>query len=422
MGRESILVGLEIGTSKICAAVGEARPDGIIRILGVGQAASCGVRKGEIVDLEAAKTCVKEALIDAEQKSDVEIQSVILGVTGGHIKSFNNRGTIVVPEDRDEIWEEDIEEVRANANEVTLPQDHFFLHTITQHYYVDGQDGVLDPLGRHGRLLEADFHIIHGLGSRVKNSIRCVKELMLDVEEVVLNGIASALVVLDSAQKQQGAVVIDIGGGTTDYVVYVDGVVKQSGVLAVGGDHVTNDIVLALKLPLAKAEKLKIEEAALRIGTCLPGEVIELAEEPRFAGRTVDRETLNTIAYMRMREIFELLKERMDADGLLDYVGAGVHLTGGCSMFKGLDALAEEVFGVPAHVSHAQTMAGVTSAFLNPQFSTAIGLVKYAQMRQMEEPAAAGIGGLMNKLSGVFRRFRSPFGGRRSRTYEEEVE
>ena len=230
MGKDNILVGLEIGTSKICVVVGEAKADGPIKILGVGMTPSRGVRKGEIVDFDTALSCVRDALAEAEDKSDVTIKNVFVGVSGGHIRSFNNRGCVNLPEDREEIEEIDCEDVAISARDVSIPQQNAFLHTILQHYYVDGQDGVLNPTGLLGRMLEADFHIIHGIGNRIKNAVRCVKEIGLEVEDVVFNGLASAQVVLSQQQKDLGALVIDIGGGTTDYILYVEGAVKQSGV------------------------------------------------------------------------------------------------------------------------------------------------------------------------------------------------
>ena len=229
MASSDLLVGLEIGTSKICVVVGEGRPDGTIKILGVGQAPSRGVRKGEIVDFETAMKCVHEAVVDAEQKSDVMIRNVYVGVSGSHIQSFNNRGSVSLAEDRDEIDEQDIEDVKVSAREVSIPAQNAFLHSIIQHYHVDGQDGVLNPIGMLGQRLEADFHIVHGVRTRIQNTIRCVKELPLEVEDVVFNALASAQVVLTQHQKNLGALVIDIGGGTTDYILYVDGAVQQSG-------------------------------------------------------------------------------------------------------------------------------------------------------------------------------------------------
>src|SRR6186997_3221760 len=398
MASSDLMVGLEIGTSKICVVVGEGRRDGTIKILGVGQAPSRGVRKGEIVDFETAMKCVHEAVVDAEQKSDVMIRSVYVAVAGSHIQSFNNRGAVLLPEERDEIDEQDIEDVKLNAREVSIPAQNAFLHSIIQHYHVDGQDGVLNPVGMLGTKLEADFHIIHGVRTRIQNTIRCVKELPLEVEDVVFNPLASAQVVLGQQQKNMGALVIDMGGGTTDYILYVDGAVKQTGVLGVGGDHITNDISMGLRIPMTRAEKLKIEEGSTVLGNCLPGETVLLKDDSGFAGKEVERETLNTIIHMRLRETFELLKRRLEDEPFLDYLGEGIFITGGCSQLNGIDNLAEDVFGIPARGCHAQTMSGLTSAYENPQFSAAIGLIKYAQAMHSDRPRTRGWGRFVGKI------------------------
>ena len=397
MASSNLIIGLEIGTWKICVVVGESRPDGAIKILGVGQTPSRGVRKGEIVDFETAMKCVHEAVVDAEQKSDVMIRSVYVAVAGSHLQSFNNRGSVILPEDRDEIGEQDVEDVKINAREVSIPAQNAFLHSIIQHYHVDGQNGVLNPVGMLGQKLEADFHIIHGVRTRVQNTIRCVKELPLDVEDVVFGALASAQVVLTQHQKDLGALVIDIGGGTTDYILYADGAVKQSGCLAIGGDHITNDISMGLRIPMARAEKLKIEEGNCVLGNCLPGETILLKDDSGFAGKEIERETLNTIINLRLRETFELLKRRLEEESFINYLGAGIFITGGCSLLNGIDNLAEEIFEMPAHVAHAQTASGLTSAVENPQFSTAIGLIKYAQAVQTNRPRRR-FGGVLGKF------------------------
>lgn len=402
MASGDLIVGLEIGTSKICVVVGETRPDGTVKILGVGQAPSRGVRKGEIVDFETAMKCVHEAVVDAEQKSDVMIRSIYVAVAGGHIQGFNNRGCVTLPEDRDEIDDQDVEDVKVNAREVSIPAPNAFLHSIIQHYHVDGQDGVLNPVGMLGQKLEADFHIIHGVRTRIQNTIRCVKELPLEVEDVVFSALASAQVVLTQHQKNLGALVVDIGGGTTDYILYVDGAIKQSGVLAVGGDHITNDISMGLRIPMARAEKLKIEEGSCVLGNCLPGETIILKDDSGFAGKEIERETLNTIIHLRLRETFELLKRTVEEEPFINYVGAGIFITGGCSLLNGIDHLAGEIFEMPAHVAHAQTTSGLTSAAENPQFATAIGLLKYAQAVQVDRPR----GGFTRIFGRLFNRMR----------------
>ena len=225
--------------------------------------------------------------------------------------------------------------MKINAREVSIPAQNAFLHSIIQHYHVDGQDGVLNPVGMLGQKLEADFHIIHGVRTRIQNTIRCVKELPLEVEDVVFNALAAAQVVLTQHQKNLGALVIDIGGGTTDYILYVDGAVKQSGVLGVGGDHITNDISMGLRIPMTRAEKLKIEEGSVTLGNSLPGETVLLKDDSGFAGKEIERETLNTIIHLRLRETFELLKRKLEEEPFINYIGEGIFITGGCSHLQG---------------------------------------------------------------------------------------
>ena len=369
MSKDNIAVGLEIGTSKVCVAVAEVRADGSLKVLGVGQSPSLGVRKGEIVHLESVHKCVRDALADAEQKSDVSIRRAYVAITGGHIASFNNRGVVALPEGREEIDDDDLEEVKRNAREVNIPAQNAFVHAIIQHYYVDGQDGVLTPVGMLGNKLEADYHIVHGIRTRIQNTIRCVKDVPLEVQDVVLSSLASAQVVVSQNQKNLGVLVIDMGGGTLDYLLYVDGAIKQSGVLAIGGDHLTSDISLGLRIPLGRAERLKVDEGSAVLGNCLPGETIYLPPEPGFAGREIERETLNSIIHYRLREAFDLLKRQLESEPHLRYLGAGAVLTGGCSLMHGINHLAEEVLGLPVQPAQPPPLQGITSALANPQLS-----------------------------------------------------
>ena len=236
--------------------------DGALNIIGLGQARSRGVRKGEIIDPAQVEEDLRAAMFEAEQMADVEIRSVYLGVSGGHIRGFNNRGVHpVVSADR-EISPDDVEDVVKNAKAINLPAENTVIHAVRQHFYVDGQDGVTNPVGMLGARLEVDMHVIHGHANRLQNAIRLVRATSLEVDDVVFNGIASSLALLTNEQKELGALVIDIGGGTTEFVVYSDGVIRHSGVLAVGGDHVSNDLAFGLKVPLSRAEKLKIEYGA----------------------------------------------------------------------------------------------------------------------------------------------------------------
>ncbi len=399
MSSENILVALEIGTSKVCCVAADSRPDGSLKILGVGQAPSRGVRKGEIVDFDAAHKSVREALAEAEEKSGLSIRKVYLGLSGAHIEAINNRGGVQLPEDRDEIDEGDLEDVNASACEVSIPSENAFLHSIPQNYYVDGQDGVISPVGLVGHRLEADYHIVHGVRTRVQNSIRCVKEVPVHVEDVVFNPLASAQVVLDQGQRDLGALVIDMGGGTLDYAVYVDGVIRQSGVLAIGGDHITNDISMGLRIPMGRAERLKIEGGHAQLGTCLPGETITLPPEGGFAGKEVERDLLNSIINARLRESFELLRRRLEAEPYVRYLGAGAVLTGGCSLVRGIVPVAEETLGMPVQLAPTLPLSGLISALANPQLSAVIGVIKFVQGRaEVDRPKASVLG----RLAGWF--------------------
>jgi cell division protein FtsA len=248
--RSSTIVGLDIGTSKVCAVVGEINEQGTLAIVGLGQAKSRGVRKGEIVDFALAQEDIRNAIVEAEQMADVEIRSVYLGVTGAHIRGFNNRGFHPVASHDREIVQEDVEDAIKNAKTINLPTEHRIIHLIRQHFLVDGQEGVLNPVGMFGARVEVDVHVVHGLYNRLQNPIRAVKALQLEVEDIVFNGIATALALLNTQQKELGSLIIDIGSGVTEYAVYTRGVIKHTGALAVGGDHISNDLAYGLKVPL----------------------------------------------------------------------------------------------------------------------------------------------------------------------------
>jgi cell division protein FtsA len=406
MAKEQIHVGLEIGTTKICVVVSEGRPDGTISILGVGETPSRGVRKGEIVDFRTVADCVREALVDAEEKTNVDIRNIWVAITGSHLRSFNNRGVFNIPEDRDDIREEDLEQVEVNAKEVTLPPENSFLHTIIQSYHVDGNRNVTNPLGMVGSRLEADFHVIHGVTTRIQNTLRCIETLNVGIEDVVLSSLASAQIVLTQQQKDLGALVIDIGGGTTDFLVYQDGGVLHSGVLAVGGDHITNDISIGLRLPIARAELLKVREGAASPPSESRGGVITLKNDPGFLGSTIDRLALDTIIHLRIREIFELIRKDVESasEGILGVLGAGVMITGGCARLPGISSVASDVLGLDVHITNARDVGGMMQTFENPQYSTAIGLTKYAMAVSANIPEETPLERLGRGLRGIFRR------------------
>ena len=377
----SIIIGLEIGTSKVCAVVGELSAEGALNIVGLGQARSRGVRKGEIVDAPAVEEDVRHAIVEAEQMADVEIRSVYLGVTGGHIRGFNNRGVHpVVSADR-EISDEDVQDVIKNAKAINLPAENSVLHAIRQHFLVDGQDSITNPVGMLGARLEVDVHVVHGHFNRLQNAIRVVKGMQLEVDEVVFNGLASSLAVLSNEQKELGALVIDIGGGTTDYAVYADGVIKHTGVLAVGGDHVSNDLAYGLKVPLGRAEQLKVEHGAAFVEDSVKGQVITHTREPGLPVKTINLEHLRRIMSLRLEEIFQLVGQDVEQAGLLDYLRAGVFLCGGVARIPNIASLAERILQMPVCVGKTNSISGLKSALDQPEFAAAIGLVKFGSFK-----------------------------------------
>lgn len=397
MARSKIYVGLEIGTSKICVVVGEVRPDGGIKILGVGQAPSRGVRKGEIVDMESAAASLHEALVKAEERSDVDIKSVYLAVTGAHVACMNNRGRTEIPGGPAAVTEEDLDEVKQTAREIDIPQTNALIHSIVRHYFVDGKEPVLNPIGMQGQILEADYHIIHGIRTRIQNTIRCVREVPLEVEEIVFSPLASAQVVVSRAHKDQGTLLIDIGGGTTDYVLYQDGSVAASGCIGLGGDHITNDISVVLELPLQISERLKTKHGSVYFDSKTKGEMITIEPDHGYAGGQVDQNTLNHVIHARMKETLQLVFRQLEPTGFLGRISSGIFLTGGCSLLDGIADLAQNVFQLPVHKADTNSPSGMRTAFENPQYATPIGLIRYAQLLDQQtqsQPAPAKAGGL----------------------------
>ena len=381
--KEKIIVGLEVGTSKVCAVVGEVLDDGNIMVIGVGQANSEGVRKGEIINIDAAVECIHAAVADAEESAGVEIHNVYASVSGGHIRSFNNRGTVAVTNDDREISEEEVRNVLLNAKAVNIPMDHVVIHAIRQHFFVDGHDGIQNPVGMIGAKLEADVHVIHGVRTRLQNTIKCIKHVPLDVANIAVSGFASALAVLTSEHQQLGAVVVDMGGGTTDFIVYSEGTIQHSGVLAVGGDHITNDVAIGLRIPMNRAETLKVEQGSVEVPQ--EDEIIALKREVGLPDRHVSRQQLCRIMNLRVEETLTLVKKELEKQNLFDYLGAGVFITGGCARLRGLEGLASRVFGLPIHIGHSLTVGGPTAAIESPEYSTAIGLVRYALGSQRDQ-------------------------------------
>jgi cell division protein FtsA len=400
----SIIVGLEIGTSKICAVVGEINTANALNIIGLGQARSRGVRKGEIADAALASEDVRNAIVEAEQMANAEIRSVYLGVTGNHLRGFNNHGVHpVVSADR-EITIEDTQDVIKNAKAINLPIDNTVVHAIRQLFQVDAQLGIQNPVGMYGAKVEVDVHVVHGHVDRLKNSIAVVRGLQLEVEEIVFTGLASALALLSNEQKELGSLVIDLGAGATDYVVYADGIIKHTGVLAVGGDHISNDLAYGLKVPLKRAELLKIERGGACVDDSVKGQTISSDGELGLPPKIINLEHLRRIMSLRLEETFELIEAELSGLGLLDHLRAGVFICGGGARIPGLQTLAQNIFQMPAFLGKTSSISGLKSALDQPEFATAIGLVKFGSLQQKRKPAAGLADGIRKSITEFFKK------------------
>jgi len=401
----SIIVGLEIGTSKVCAVVGDLNPEGALNIVGLGQSRSRGVRKGEIADAPMVDEDVRHAIVEAEQMADVEIRSVFLGVTGGHLRGFNNRGVHpVVSADR-EITEDDVQDVIKNAKTINLPAQNHVIHAIRQHFLVDGQDGITNPVGMLGARVEVDVHVIHGQLNRLQNPIRVVKGLNLEVEDIVFNGLASSLALLSNEQKEMGSLVIDIGGGTTEYVVYANGIIKHTGVLAVGGDHVSNDLAYGLKVPLSRAEQIKVEHGSALPDEAVIGQTFSISNELGMPIKVIQLEHVHRIMCLRLEEIFQLIAQDLEQAGALSYLRGGVFVCGGGARIPQIAKLAEQVLEMQVTVGKTNSISGLKSALDQPEFATAIGLVKFGSFQQRKKAGKISLAeGFKSTLNQFFRR------------------
>jgi cell division protein FtsA len=296
-------------------------------------------------------------------------------------------------------------DVIKNAKAINLPNENTVLHAIRQHFLVDGQDGVTNPVGMLGTKLEVDMHVIHGNFNRLQNAIRLVRGMQLDVDEVVFNGLASSLALLSSEQKEMGALVVDLGGGTTDYVVYADGVAKHSGVLAVGGDHVTHDLAVGLKVPMSRAEQLKIEHGSAIVDEAVKGQSFTMTNELGFPGKEINIEHLRRIMHLRLEEIFDLIAQDVEKAGLLHYLRAGVSVCGGGSRVPHVAQLGEDVFELPVTVGKTNSVSGLKSALDQPEFASAIGLVRFGSYKHKKREGKSKLGGgLRDALARIIQR------------------
>jgi cell division protein FtsA len=370
------LVALEIGTTKVSAVVGEVKPDGSLLITGVGREDSKGVRKGEIVDFDTALACVKSVLFRAEESAQVEIGSVLLAVSGGHLQSLVNQGSKTITGKNTEITDADEAEVMDLARSFNLPPDREMIHSIGQHFIIDDERIVHRAAGLEGAKLALDMLIVHGARSRLHTPVRLVRTIPLELEDLVFSGLCSALAVLSPEQKESGALVVDLGGGTTDYVLYASSKIAAMGSLAIGGDHVTNDIATAFAIQTRQAERVKRDYGASVVDLAGKMKTVSVAADMSFEARQFTQGALHTVINARMDELFQFILKRLHGENL-HQLKSGVILTGGGAKLKGVRELAEKVFRLPCSIGRIQGISGAVTQVSDPEFAAVVGLIKF---------------------------------------------
>ncbi len=384
-----MIVGLDVGTSKVVAIVGEMQPDGLIEITGIGFHQSRGLKKGVVVNIDSTVQSIQRAVEEAELMAGVEIRSVYAGIAGSHIRSLNSHGIVAIKDH--EVTQYDVDRVIDAARAVAIPADQKILHILPQEFIIDDQDGIREPVGMSGVRLETKVHMVTGAVSAAQNIVKCVERCGLLVEDLILEQLASSYAVLTEDEKELGVCLVDIGGGTTDIAVFTEGSIRHTSVIPIAGDQVTNDIAVALRTPTQHAEEIKVNYGCALTQLAASQEIIEVPSIGERASRRLSRQTLAEVIEPRYEELLSLVQTELRRSGFEDLIAAGIVLTGGSAKMEGVVELAEEVFHMPVRVGLPQYVAGLSEVIKNPIYSTGVGLLlfggsnKYGRVRDLPE-------------------------------------
>lgn len=404
--RDNIVVGLDVGTTKTCVIVGEVTNAGI-DIIGIGTHPSSGLQKGVVVNIDSTMDSIKKAVEEAELMSECDIRSVFTGIAGSHIKGMNSHGIVAVK--GGEVGEYDVKKALEAAQAIAIPLDRKVIHILPQYYIVDEQDGVKNPIGMSGVRLEAKVHVITGSVTSVQNIIKSVNRVGLDVNDIILEPLASSEAILSQDEKDLGVALIDIGGGTTDIAVFAEGSIQHTAVLPLGGNYVTNDISVGLRTPVLEAEKIKIRYGCAYTPMIPQNEIIEVPSVGGRKARNVSRQVLGEIIAPRIEEILGLAHREIVRSGYDDLLAAGVVLTGGTAMLQGITELAEQVFNVPVRKGSPVGVGGITDIINTPMYTTGVGLVIYGSRDRADYAVKRGEKGVVRKLTKTFERWFNDF-------------
>ena len=406
MSKESknLIVGLDIGTSKIACIVAEVTPEGTLEVIGAGMHQSSGMRKGMVVNINATVGAIQQALQEAELMADCKIRTVYTGIAGGHIRSSNAHGMIKIKEK--EVAQTDVVRAIETASSISLPSDQQILHILEQEFSIDGQGGIKKPLGMSGMRLEVEIHIVTGAVSAVQNILKCIHRCGLDVNEMILQPLASSKSVLADDEKELGVCLIDIGGGTTDVAVFTGGAIRHTAVIPIAGDQITNDIAMALRTPTKDAEDIKIKYGcALRqLANDAPIEVPGVGER---SSRMLSRQTLAEVIEPRVEELYSLVQTELRRSGFEDLLSSGIVITGGSSAMQGMVELGEEIFHLPVRLGLPRNIGGLSAVVKTPRYATGVGLLVYGLERfQRDEVSRVNSGSfkdVMEKMKDWFK-------------------
>ena len=378
---KNLIVGLDIGTSKVVAVGAEVLPDGRHEVIGLGQHESKGLKKGVVVNIEATIASIQAALEEAELMADCKIRTVYTGIAGSHIRSFNSRGMVAIKDK--EVTAADVARVIETARAVNIPTDQQFLHTVSQEFVVDNQEGVREPIGMSGIRLEVKVHIVTGAVSAVQNIVKCIRRCGLEVSDLILQPLASADAVLTEDEKELGVVLIDIGGGTTDIAVFTEGAIRHTAVIPIAGDQITNDIAMALRTPTLEAEEIKIRHGVAKQILVDSSETIEVPGLGDRGPRTLSRQMLAAVIEPRVEELFALALQVVRESEFEEVLSSGVVLTGGTALMPGIAELAEEIFLKPVRIGVPQYNGQLADVVKSPRYSTAHGLLAEAKKQYL---------------------------------------
>lgn len=396
----NVHVGIDIGTTKICAIVGE-EVDGEMEIIGIGTTPSKGLRKGVVINIESTVQSIKKAISEAELMAGLEIKSVYAGIAGGHIKGFNSHGIIAVK--NREVSDGDIKRVIDAARAIAIPMDREVIHILPQEYIVDDQDGIQEPMGMNGVRLEAKVHIVTGAVTSAQNIIRCVNRTGIDVETIVLEQLASAEAVLSDDEKELGVVIVDIGGGTTDVAIFSEGSIKHTVVFSLGGDHLTNDIAVGLRTPIIEAEKIKKMYGCALSSLVDKDDTVDVPSVGGRKPRAVSRRVLAEIIEPRVEEMLSLVHREVLRSGYSDVLASGVVLTGGSSLLEGIADIGEQVFNMQVRIGYPTGIGGLVDVVNSPMYATGVGLVLYGEKSNESARFKVGERNVFGKVKERFR-------------------